>query len=565
MSDKNYSFTLYGALGNAGYTVKENYLKKTNFKVLADIFKSRTEDDDLWRCEFWGKILRGGILLNHFQKDPELERIIGETIEDLLASQTPDGCISSYPADKQMQGWNLWGIKYVLLGLMRYAECGKKVPEITKACASLLAYTEEMLEKAGVFFPQCGMHGGFASSSILGAIVKVWRFTKDKRWKSLAEKLILSGCSTVCNIFEEVEKGTLPCKIGNGKSYELTSCFQGTAEYILTAEELGEEYLQDKDYRNICLKYFSMVLEREVMIAGTAGLRDSSGEYWDDGAFHQLAADKGGLGETCVTTTLLHYIDKIISLAGERHYQAAELAEKIFYNALLGAMKPDGTNFTHANPTPLTGGGWKKPAGDQLDICARKPFYGHDCCRSQGPEGLAMAYLLALRLLEEKKDGEKKNTGAVINLYEKMEAVLPAAKIVIDGEYPYGNQVKIRVKSNENFLLYLRIPFYTEKVIFNGENVEFVKGSYLKLEKVWDEKDHIEMVFDLSLKEVSAPADPSHTALMRGAIVLAEEKGRKEAENAKIHEQWNGHLLMEYSYAGNEFTPENTLQVWFKK
>ena len=34
---------------------------------------------------------------------------------------------------------------------------------------------------------------------------------------------------------------------------------------------------------------------------------------------------------------------------------------------------------------------------------------------------------------------------------------------------------------------------------------------------------------------------------------------------AKVHEKWNGHDLVEYSIAGNEFAETNTLTVWFHK
>jgi DUF1680 family protein len=69
----------------------------------------------------------------------------------------------------------------------------------------------------------------------------------------------------------------------------------------------------------------------------------------------------------------------------------ADAIERALYNALLGAWGPDGSNWIHANPTPLTGGGYKKYADDQILRTQGKPFGGHDCCRAQGPEGLVVA------------------------------------------------------------------------------------------------------------------------------------------------------------------------------
>lgn len=556
-----YTLSLNGALGSAGNKVLNNYLKETSFSRLVEIFRLREEKDNGWRCEFWGKVLRGAILLNRFMNDPEMEKIIDDTISDMLSTQKEDGSISSYPADKQLQGWNLWGIKYVLIGLLRYAQTGKRKEEIAKACSLLLSYVEALMEKDGKFFPDYGLHTGLPTSSMLGAIVGVWDLTGDPHWKKLAEKLILSGCSTLNNIFEEAEKGSLPSLMGNGKAYELTSCFQGLAEYILTAEKRGEEYLKDRDYKKICFKYFRLVCDNELMITGTSGLKDPVGEMWFDGRYKQHLSDAGSLGETCIMTTLLHYADRLISLAGNECFSAADVSEKILYNSLLGGMTPDGRNFTHANPTPLTGGGWKKPAGDQMQICFKTPFDGHDCCRAQGPEGIAMAYLLALRVLEK----ENKIYGCVVNLYEKMRAEFSNAFLEISGEYPYGNKSILKVKSIGEFTVSLRIPYYTEKVILNGEELSFIKGDYLKLTRKWNENDLVEIFFDLSLKEVSAPGDPSYTAVKKGALILAEDSRKNNVPDARNHEEWKGHFLVEYSAAGNAFKSENTLQVFFKE
>ena len=555
-----HKLALNGALGDAGKIVLENYLKETRFDHLVDIFRTRCENDNGWRCEFWGKILRGAILLNSYINDEKMQKIIDATIDDILSTQQSDGSISSYPADKQLQGWNLWGIKYVLLGLLRYAQSGRKEKQIACACSALLSYVEELMEKDGHFFPEYGMHTGLAASSILNAVVKLWDLTGEAHWKFLAEKLIKSGCSTAHNIFEEAQKSTLPGNIGNGKAYELTSCFQGLAEYILTAEKRGEEYLEDRDYKEICFKYFQLVCDNEIMITGASGLKDSVGEFWDSGRYKQHRSDAGTLGETCIMTTMLHYADVIMSLAGEEYYQAGELAETILYNSLLGGMTPDGRNFTHANPTPLTGGGWKKPAGDQMKIVFKVPFDGHDCCRAQGPEGLAMAYKLAVREL----GSNNQICGCVVNLYEALHAEFPGAVLEISGDYPYGSKAVIKVQSQGNFTLSLRIPHYTAGVVLNGENLCFKKGTFLKIDRCWSAADTVEIFFDLTLQEVSAPGDPDYTAVKRGALVLAEDSRQENVPSARVREEWNGHTLVEYSAAGSGFNPENTLIVWFK-
>ena len=102
-------------------------------------------------------------------------------------------------------------------------------------------------------------------------------------------------------------------------------------------------------------------------------------------------------------------------------------------------------------------------------------------------------------------------------------------------------------------------------MLLNGEELSFIKGDYLKITRKWSENDLVEILFDLSLKEVSAPGDPACTAVKKGALILAEDSRKKDVPDARIHEEWKGHFLVEYSAAGNAFNSENTLQVFFKE
>ena len=113
---------LKGAIGNALTITIANRLKKLNYKLLAEPFILRNETDNAWRCEFWGKILRSTITCAYITGDPELRKIADESVSDIMSSQTADGCISSYPYDLQLNGWDLWGRKYVLLGMEYFLE-----------------------------------------------------------------------------------------------------------------------------------------------------------------------------------------------------------------------------------------------------------------------------------------------------------------------------------------------------------------------------------------------------------------------------------------------------------
>ena len=219
------SIRLKGILGNALQKTIANRLKKVNYKELVDPFRFRNEDDGRWRCEFWGKIVRSTILAWQDTNDPELLEIIEATVKDLLSTQTADGCISSYPEDKQPNGWDIWGRKYVLAALLRYYEIVKQDEAILEACCRMVDHLEQQLgERPIVDF---GFHSGLAASSILTHLVKLARYTGKPVGQKLIDTIISRGATYVHNVYHAAEDGVSPAEMGNGKSYEMSGCFEG--------------------------------------------------------------------------------------------------------------------------------------------------------------------------------------------------------------------------------------------------------------------------------------------------------------------------------------------------
>ena len=157
-----------GVIGDALKISCENRLKQVDYLVMAQPFLYWSEDDNAWRCEFWGKVIRSAILTNRWLNDKVLAEKIRGGIEAILAAQTSDGCISSYPEEKQCGpgGWDVWGRKYVLLGLLRYYECCGHSPEVLDAACRLVDHLFKQLQERGRQVSETGCHGGLAACSI---------------------------------------------------------------------------------------------------------------------------------------------------------------------------------------------------------------------------------------------------------------------------------------------------------------------------------------------------------------------------------------------------------------
>ncbi len=560
--------SLQGSLGNAIERSIRNRLMKVDYRHLAEPFRDRNERDGRWRCEFWGKIVRSAIRSWQACPDADLLALIRQAVEDIMKTQTEDGCISSYPAELQTKDWDIWGRKYVLLGLARYYRVIEPSEEVLKVMVACLDHLMQQVGPNARNIVNCGHHDGMAATSILGAVVQVYRITGEKRFLDYANWIAEQGGSRKENIYAKALHGYPPSGIGNGKAYEMMSCFEGLLELY---RETGEP-----EYLETVKRFYQNVREQEIFVTGVGGLKDNCGELWDFGRLKQTRSDAGILGETCVTVTFVRLSLQMLRMTADLY--AAEEIERSLYNGILGAMLPDASWWMHRNPTPLTGAASKVMAGDQL------PGFGEDCCLAQGPEGLATAALFAVM---------SDDFGPVINLYEDCQAQVSLTdqnqvRIRITGGYPLHPKVHLQIDpaSAARFRILLRIPFWSRqtRVRVAGEEYSPQPGSWLKLERVWIPGTEIEMKFDFSLRVQHAPDGSGRIALRRGPLVLAQdsrlgETGRTvpgnlqglflEPEPAQpelpaIFRLPDQTLICDYASAGNSFRPDNTLCVWMK-
>ena len=562
---------LQGILGKKLHNSIINRLNKINYRNMVDIFRYRNETDDRWRCEFWGKVVRSAIWSLRSEKNQELEDRIHETVRDMLSTQTEDGCISSYPAERQLKAWDIWGRKYVMIALLRYYDTLNPDPQVKNALVRMLDHLIAQLN--GKPLQEFGQHNGLAACSILGAIVGIYRISGEKRFLDFAKKLVDAGCCSKHNIFEEARKGTPPCKLANGKAYEMMSCFQGLADYYV--------YDPKPEYKEAILKFFDAVRTQEIFITGGGGMLDVVGEYWYNGKQNQTRWDAGAIGETCVTVTYQHLCDAVMRLTNTP--VPANAAIHTACNALLGAGSDNGRFWCHANPTPLSGAASKVPAVDQMMGQGTDSFDGHDCCLAQGPEGLALAAMNVVM--------RTSNDALVLHYYEPMEIDLAdlfgtAGTLVIQSEYPFDGSVsmKLNLEKAAEFEIQLLVPAWQKtplQVNVNGQIYTGTPGEYLHIKREWVDGDTIQFNLDFSMRREISP-DGKFKAFLIGPMVLARDSRSGNLNDPppddlqytrctdEQYKGWahfictlsDGTKLCDYISAGNYFLPGNLLRVW---
>ena len=512
--------------------ITEGTLKVIDMHALADYFRHTM--DMFATGEFWGKIMRASCLICSYTGDPELKAIVDEAARDMISLQRGDGCLSTCPDHTQPKGSNgsdLWERKYALMGLLAYYELtGSR--EALDACVKLVRYTNAQVGNA----PKTSITDtgwafcGIESSSILEPVLRVYHITGEPAALELGQYIVESGCCQRENIFEAIRNGKSPMEIGwNGvaeqsiaKAYEMMSCFEGLCEYYrMTGEAKVLETVKT---------FWDKVVEEEITLLGSGGadapfnLGPGTGEQWNRTRLEQTNPDIDLMMETCVTVYWMRLCHQLLRLTGEVKY--ADELEKSLYNAIFGALKPDGRFFEYF---PRFNGERNPKVNYSFNIKG----FDLSCCTANGPTGLGMAPYLAFSGTPD---------GVAINLYENGTVRVPfgdaSVTLAMESDYPMMGKATLKVVSVEGsipaekpFVISLRVPSYAEDFTVMDASRNMVKGeagTYLRLCGNITEGDEWLICFDIPLVQHPAPhgsnrAGDNFVAFTYGSILLARD------------------------------------------
>ena len=517
---------LKGYLGERLEAMIERHVVGTDVDYITAPFLEKTERRYWWQSEFWGKYMHSAVPYSMYLEGgkgtrEELKGKIERGVDRMLSSQEPCGYIGNYPEELRCgEGWDVWGIKYTMMGLLHYydgergSEKGKRALE---SCRRLCDYVIAEIGpngKRGRELWQTGNWSGYASSSILEPVVWLYKRTKDRKYLDFAAYVVkgmtepkdgprlLDMALKGVSVADRNDPGynmngewSYVCKKGRSKAYEMMSCYQGFLEYF--------EVTGRKDLFEAAVKTGEDIIKEEVNLAGGC----ASSEAWFHGARKQhLPYER--LQETCVTTTWMRFCEKLLDMTGDSRW--ADQIERTFYNSYLAAMKADGSEF--AGYTPLSGNRWHGQ---------HHCFMHTDCCTANGPRG----FLCFLKKLFRVKDG-----AAEFNFYASALAkgeLSDGRKVAFDMYSLYPRSEKARIVSHTENVgmvpLKLRIPAWSTNTVvkLNGKELPGAKGgTYFTLEHEWKLGDVVEIEFAMP---VVAHKVSHHVAFTRGPVLLARD------------------------------------------
>lgn len=496
------------AVGHAVDRVEREQILPNDWKTHVDPFRGPSTDNVAWTGEFWGKMVRGACLIYDYTQNREIYHSVEETVRDFLTTQDEEGRFSTYDLEHEFGGWDTWGRKYVLLGLLSFYRVCKDLAFKERVRTAMTRHADYILSKIGPASEgklpitlAAGDWKGLPAVSILEPMAQLYEVTGFPRYLDFCTYIVEEGgMSEGHNIFEMARQGVLfPYQYFKdwSKAYEMTSCFEGLEEYATVAE--------DKKWGSAALNYYEKVRDGELAVTGSGGsnggvnVRGAAGEQWNNTRYIQTDPTIKFMQETCVTVTWLRYCSRILLRTGDP--KVMDEIEKTLYNALLAAMRPEeivpgtkgpASRYLFSYFTLMTGIRGVNGGGDIPWI--------NSCCAANGPSAVGLLPFLAVMESEE---------GPVVNLYlpGEFHGKTPAGGrflLQIQTDYPETEKVDISVRpeSEEVFKLRVRIPAWSGQadLCINGEAVPAQRGTYAEIRRKWRKGETVRLTLDLRTK-----------------------------------------------------------------
>lgn len=521
------SVKLRGVVGRRFDDMLKRQVIGSDMRYLTKCFVEKTEPVGGWRTEFWGKFMHSAAPFVRCTDDPRLKAMVESSTTAVRDSQLPDGYIGAYKEGARSdKGWDVWGNKYTMLGLMHHYDLTGDRTSL-EAAKRLCDYLIRQFGPGKRSIISTGAWRGLASGSVLEPVMWLYNRTDERRYLDFASHIVEALDSDEGpRLIKESHLPPLKRVAGepgwlrsSHKAYEQMSCYQGMLEY----------YLATGDVRcfNAAESTARLIAEHEITIAGGA----CSSEKWYDGRLNQMK-HYPNQQETCVTITWMRLCEKLLEITGDQFW--ADQLEKSFYNAYMASLKSDGSEFSAYTPV----NGTRSEGHYHNDMQT-------DCCNANGPRGFLS--FMRTYLMTEGEDAVRMNWYAFSETRAKLGngadvafetfTLYPSSAT----QYDIWGQVRMynRTPEARRFTLKLRIPSWSAKtrIEVDGKAMEGAQaGTYFAITRDWQPGDLVHIWFDFA---TTSHVIGDHVAFTRGPVVLARDSSFRDGDFTEPIGLWN--------------------------
>ncbi len=501
--------------GFLGYRMDVNLEKRLlqiDSTTILSGFRKRP-GSQVWLGEHTGKFLFSAANTIKYRDDERLKKLAHGIVLPYIACQLPDGYLGTYLPKDYWTEWDVWAHKYAIIGLLSYYSVTGYAPALNaaKKAGDLICNTFGD-EPGKRDLMTAGWHVGLAPGSILEPMTDLYRYTGDRKYLGFCEYILRAfEHPNGPKIISSLEKYGQVTKVGNGKAYEMLSCFLGILKYYKITGDVRYLKALETAWTDIC--------ENRLYITGTSSVEE---HFQEDGIMP--AENQNNMGEGCVTTTWLQFNLQLLQITGEQKY--AEELERSIYNHLFAAENPQTGCVSYY--TALQG---SKPY---------KCDQGFSCCLSSIPRGISLIPDLVWGKINGIFSILMLESGVVNDTILTYDHSKIAIKIESLTNFPIKGLVEYKISPSmpKKFALSFRVPEWSKNYIatIGKESYSGKQGQLLSITRMWRANDVVRVTFDIPFTIVDGGKSyPGKVAIKRGPQVLSADKAlNPEPESFKV-------------------------------
>jgi len=464
-----------------------------------------------------------------------LRKKLDEWIPLVLAAQMDDGYIHSFHTVKKLPRYsNIRNHEFYVqgyfleAGVAHYRVAGatdRRLYDAARRCGDHLCATFGPPPKRNWIYGHAGM--GYALCRLGRLVDEVEGPGKGKKYIRLA-KFLFDNRHTdqkYRNAYHQSHRPVAEMEHAVGHAVRATYFYTGIADLaMLTGDEA---------YRKAVDRIWASAVHRRMYVTGGVGSTGRGEAFGND---YDLP-NESAYGESCAGCGLSFWADRMNRLHHDARY--TDVAERVLYNNILGAIELTGENFFYQNPL--------------ASQRKRYPWHGCPCCVGNIPRAM-LAIKDRMYALNAERDT------LFVNHFVAGEGTIDnvagtALRIEQQTEYPWkGNVVFVlHPETPKAFALMLRIPdrgasaLYTPKPDLRGRFTIKVNGKtqaadvvrgYARLRRTWKPGDRVTLSLPVDVQRVYADerveADRGRVALQRGPLVYNIEDADHDGQSRSV-------------------------------
>ncbi len=505
---------------------KQKMLRDTTVYAVYDRFKD-TGRIDAFKCDwkegqpnkphyFWdsdvAKWIEGVAYLTKLKKEPKLEAMADEIIDNIEKNQGEDGYFNIYftvvAPDKRFSDRDCHEL-YCAGHLMEAAAAYYEATGKRKLLDAMCRYADYIEKRFKIDKDTAFTTPGHEEIEL--ALVRLYDCTGEKRYLELSEFFIdqrgqkeeaLNNWSH--GLYNQSHKPVREQFEAEGHAVRAVYLYCGMADI---AYKTG-----DKALKKACERLFDDIISKKMYITGGIG-SSSCGEAFT------VAYDLSNLlayTESCAALGLALFANRMLRLDADSRY--SDTVERILYNGFLSSVSLDGKSFFYENPLEIIPYLHTRDKSNQNRTMhwpqmQRSEVFSCSCC----PPNI-VRFIPSIANMMYTDDGKTLYVHQFMQSRTTLSRGNKTLKIEQKTRYPENGRVSITVTGGDTRLA-VRIPGWCEN--YTGDTV---KGY-----AYFDVKDGDTLTFDFSMKVKFIEARPEAVfdcgryAVMRGPVVYCME------------------------------------------